>query len=101
LIKIEVETSLFVFTSLVLRSIDVGHSVLAHFLFKKVGFALEGDHLHPFERVGYMIEFGVTKGVKEMVCYKFNVLGHQGAVHAYKFNGKALSDEAIFDLYCF
>merc|ERR1711881_152867 len=72
--------------SLALLLTSWGHDacllVLAYALLKEIGLALQGDELHPIERIGGVVKLGVTKGSEQPVCNKLNVPLHQITVHA-------------------
>ena len=56
--------------------------VIAHSFLEEVGLARERDALHEVERVGHVVEFGIAEGDEESIGDEFNVLLHQGGIHA-------------------
>jgi len=67
---------------------DASLLVIADSLFEEVGFALERDHVHPLERILHVVDLGDAKSKEQSISNELNVLGHQFAVHANKFDRK-------------
>jgi len=51
--------------------------VVTDSLLKEVSFALEADHVHPFEGVINAVVLGDAKCEEETVCDELDVLGHK------------------------
>jgi hypothetical protein len=65
--------------------------------FKEVGFSLQGDGDHPFERVLGGEQTGLTKVNKEAVGTELHILTHQVGIHADEGNREGLLDAIAFD----
>lgn len=76
---------------------DAGFLVVADAFLEEVSFAREGDALHEVERVGGVVEFRVAEGDEESVGDEFNVLLHQGGVHAEQAARQGFCQEFLFD----
>ena len=63
------------------------------------GRALQGDLLHPRERVGGAIQLLLAEGHKQPVGYKLDVLRHEARVHANQVDWQTLCDELTLDLH--
>lgn len=67
---------------------DASLLVIADSLFEEVGFSLERNHVHPFERVFNVVNLGHSKRKEQSISNELDVLGHQFAVHANEFDRK-------------
>jgi hypothetical protein len=77
---------------------DGGLLVLADALLEEVGLALQGDELHPVERVGDAVHPLVPQRHEQAVGDELDVLAHEGAVHADERAGERVADELALDV---
>ncbi|RUS30957.1 hypothetical protein BC938DRAFT_478710 [Jimgerdemannia flammicorona] len=75
--------------------------VVGDALFEEIGLALEGDEVHEIKGVLSVVAFRHAKGDEQAVSDKFNILAHEGGVHANEtdsyellLDGDGLSDDA-------
>jgi len=59
---------------------------------------LEGDHLHPLEGVGGLVQLLVAERHEEAVGDELDVLRHERGVHANELDGQGLCHELLLDL---
>ena len=86
--------------AVLLGLLHVGLLVLTHTLLEEVGLALQGDHVHPLERVLNVVVLGDTKCVKQSVSDKHDILSHQLRIHADEFHRKCIRDKLKLYLHC-
>merc|ERR550537_447664 len=73
--------------------------VLPDPLLEEVGLPLQGDELHPVERILRAPDLRMTQGGEEAVRHEFNVLRHEHVVHAYQVTRQSLADELPLHLH--
>ena len=71
--------------------------IVTYAFFEEVGLAGKGDAFHEIERVGNVVEFLVAERDEEAVGDEFNVLRHQGGVHAQQGAGEGFGQELLLD----
>ncbi len=76
---------------------DTRFGVFSDTFFKEVGFALEADGFHPFERVPNFEVSIAAKAKKESVGAESDVVEHHGGIHANEFDRESVDDEFHFD----
>ena len=76
---------------------DTRFGVFSNTFFEEVGFALEADGFHPFERVPNFEVSIAAKAKKESVGAESYVVAHHGGIHADEFDREGVSDEFHFD----
>ncbi len=76
---------------------DTRFGVFSDTLFKEVGFTLEADGFHPFERVPNFEVSIAAKAKKESVGAESDVVAHHGGIHADEFDRKGVDDEFHFN----
>mmetsp|Transcript_3386 Transcript_3386/g.7953 ORF Transcript_3386/g.7953 Transcript_3386/m.7953 type:complete len:458 (-) Transcript_3386:473-1846(-) len=67
--------------------------VVAHPLLEEVGLALEGNQLHPVERVLHVVDLAAAERAAEPVRAKLDVLRHQFFVHPDQVAAERVADE--------
>ena len=82
----------------VLCNFDTSSLVIADSLLKKVGFTLQGDHIHPLEGVLNVVVLGYSELEKKSIGNEFDVLVHQSRIHTDELNWQRISDEMTFNL---
>ena len=76
---------------------DTRFGVFSDTFFEEVGFALEADGFHPFERVPNFEVSIAAKAKKESVGAESDVVAHHGGIHADEFDREGVDDEFHFD----
>ena len=79
---------------------DTRFGVFPDTFFEEVGFALEADGFHPFERVPHFEVSVTVKAEKESVGAESNVVAHHGRVHADEFDGEGVDGEFHLNIFC-
>ncbi len=69
--------------------------VVANALFKKVGLALQTNHLHPGKWVLGIVKLGAAQAEQQAVSAKFNVGGHHARIHACRRGGEGETQKEI------
>ena len=103
-IEVEVSTVLILLLLLPLDDLLLGRAghhtrflVVANALFEEVGLAGQGDGFHEIERVGHLVVFLIAEGEEETVRDEFDVLFHEGGVHAQQRARQRLRQELLLD----
>jgi hypothetical protein len=82
-------------------SIDSTFCVFAHSFLKEVCFALEGNSIHPWEWVDYIVDSRLFHFAEEAICTELNVLVHEGCIHTHEVKWECLfADKMFFNLDC-
>merc|ERR1712117_601237 len=74
--------------------------VLPDSLLEEVRLTLQGDQLHPIERVLRLEDFGVSQRCKQSVSDEFDVLRHHLAVHTDQIAWQCLTNEESLGCDC-
>jgi hypothetical protein len=76
---------------------DTRFGVFSNAFLKEVGFALEADGFHPFERVPNFEVSVAAKAKKESVGAESDVVAHHGGIHADEFDREDVDNKFHFD----
>jgi hypothetical protein len=87
----------FGFLGLLRRCHDTSLLVVADTLLEKVGLASQGDGFHKVERIGDVVALLVAKRDEETVGDEFDVLFHEGGIHAEQRARESLRKELLLD----
>ena len=74
-------------------------AVFANAFLEEVCFALEADGSHEVERVFCTVGLGLAERHKKAVSAEFNILAHEGRIHANQPRGKRVTDKLVLDLH--
>ena len=79
-------------------SIDSTFCIFAHSFLKEVCFALEGNSIHPWEGVDYIVDSRLFQFTEEAIGTESNVLVHEDCIHTHEVEWECFADEVFFDL---
>jgi len=94
--KVHIESERAALALLGCRRHDSRLLVLAHPFFEEVGLALQGDQLHPIERVGGVEDLRVAECGEKAVGHELDVLRHEVVVHTDQVARESFRDELAF-----